>query len=244
MNLIFGSTAAKYWFPDFREPKDLDIISKDKLMTPEIQYYWQESFQYIINNNNDTKYVDPNFLYTIKVSHAAWDIHWDKTMHDIKFLKNKNCILDKHLYDFLLEEWEILHRNKQINLNKKNEEFFKDDVDRKYDHDWLHNYLAFYEEPLHNKIKVDKSKALCNEHLWNRLSYEDKIKCAMEEIYVVATERYISRNITPKVSKVKSLKNLITSMTKGWFNLFLIENFDTLLAFDNTHWINKLKDLK
>lgn len=33
-SLIFGSTAAKHWFPDFpREPHDLDLISKKGFMT-------------------------------------------------------------------------------------------------------------------------------------------------------------------------------------------------------------------
>ena len=85
--LIFGSTALKYWFPDFkREPKDLDYISQTKPRpgTKGVEYIWEDSFQYVLENNVDPKYVDPAFLYTIKVAHAAWDVRWDKTMHDIR----------------------------------------------------------------------------------------------------------------------------------------------------------------
>jgi len=34
-------------------------------------------------------------------------------------------------------------------------------------------------------------------------------------------------------------------MTKGWFNIFLIDNFEELLynELDN-HWLNKLKELE
>lgn len=245
MTLIFGSTALKHWFPDFkREPKDLDIMSGVPMMTKEVQHYWYHAFNYIAIANRDPKYVEPNYLYTIKVSHAAWDIFWDKTMHDIMFMKSKGCKLDKALYYLLYAEWEVVHRQKRINLNVKNEEFFTKTVTRKFGHDWLHNYLAFGSEPMHNQIRPDPSKAYCSEKLWTQLSPEDKLKTAMEEIYVIATERYVvPLKMPPRIAKIKATKNLITSMTKGWFNLFLIENFDEIIKFDNTHFVNKLKDL-
>lgn len=243
MSLIFGSVAAKHWFPDFREPKDLDYISKENHMTPEVQHYWNGAFEYVLANNKDQKYVDPDFLYTIKVSHAAWDVRWEKTIHDIMFLRRKGCKLDKALYDALYAHWSVFHRQKRINLNVKNEEFFTQYVGRKLDHDWLHGYLAFGAEPMHNRIRKDLGSPLCSEKLWTALSDDDKVKCALEEVYVIATERFIPRGYPPKFAKTKSLKNLITTMTKGWFNLFLIENYETLQKHDNTHWINKLKDL-
>lgn len=240
--LIFGSTAAKFWYSDFREPKDLDCVSKEQVMTREAQHYWQPAFDYLQGRNQHPIYVDPDFLYTIKVSHAAWDIHWDKTMHDVIFFKNRGCKLDKTFYDLLYKEWEVLHRAKRIKLDVKNEEFFNKNITRKYDHDWLHHFLAFGSEPMHNRIRKDPTSPLCSLKLWTELSEEDKMKCAMEEVYVIATERFIEK-FPPQLAKIKSLKNLITSASKGWFNLFLIENFETLLKYDNSHWFNKLKEL-
>lgn len=244
MSLIFGSTAAKHWYPEFREPKDLDRISEEKHMTREVEHYWNEAFAYVLANNKDATYVDPDFLYTIKVSHAAWDIWWDKTMFDIQFFKRKGCKLDKVLFDLLYAQWELEpgHRQKRVNLNVKNEEFFTKTVTRKYDHDWLHQYLAFGSEPMHNRIRRDPGSPLCSEKLWTALSYDDKVKCALEETYVIATERF--RDKPPRLAKMKALKNLITSATKGWFNLFLIENYETLRAYDDAYWINKLKELE
>jgi hypothetical protein len=242
--LIFGSTAAKFWFPDFRETKDLDIMSPEPKMSKEIQHYWQDAFSYAVRKNTHKIFLDPDFLYTIKVSHAAWDIHWAKTMKDIVFLKKKGCKLDPEFYELLYKEWEVVHRAKRVNLDVKNQEFFNKNVTRQYDHDWLHQFLAFGAEPMHNLIRLDPNSALCSKKLWQMLSHDDKVKCAMEEVYVIATERFISRGYPPRTSKMMSLKNLITSMTKGWFNLFLIENFDELVNFDNTHWLNKLKELK
>lgn len=245
MSLIFGSTALKFWFPDFkREPKDLDVITKNPtMMTPKEEHYWVSGFEYVLKNNKHNRYVDPDFLYTIKVSHAAWDIWWDKTMHDIMYLNNKGCKLDENLYHLLWQDWNVIHRQKKINLNVKNEEFFKKTVTRAYEHDWLHTVFAFYDEPLHNRIRKDPTSALCSEKLWTSLSFEDKVKCALEEVYVIAAERFVSRGIPPKTARIKSLKLLITSSTKGWFNLFLIENFETLIKYDLTHYLTRLEKL-
>ena len=79
--LIYGSTAIKYHFPDYeREPQDLDIITIEdtKLLlenTKRIEQYYLPEFQYIFDNNKDELYVDPDFLYTIKMSHLSWDIN-------------------------------------------------------------------------------------------------------------------------------------------------------------------------
>jgi hypothetical protein len=246
MKLIFGSCAVKHWFPDFREPKgDTDYITPEKLKSNrEHEYHWVPSFQYILDYNNDLEYVDPNFLYTIKVSHAAWNVHWDKSMLDIRFLKSKGCALDKVLYSMLVEEWEIIHGKKKVNLNKPNEYFFNDAVNRKYDHDQLHEMFKFYDKPLHTKIRKDETKALPDRELFEQLNFEDQVKCALEEIYVIATERFIiPHNIPKRHAKYKAMKQLVTTMTKGWFNLFLIVNFDFLLynVEDERHWMPNLK---
>lgn len=234
--------AAKHWFPDFREPKDLDYITEEPFMSREVQHYWIPSFEYILNTNVDTTYVDANYLYTIKVSHAAWNIHHDKTLKDIIFFQHKGCELNIELYKALVKDWTVVHGKKHVNLNKPNEYFFVDKVTRKYNHDDLHRKLAFYEAPLHEKIRHNPFIALPNEELFNKLSKEDQLKCALEEIYVIATERFLDK-YPLKIAKVKAMKQLITTMTKGWFNLFLILNFETLLKSDNNHWTEKLKEL-
>jgi len=168
--LIYGSVAAKHWFSDFREPKDLDYICKDNSQrTRDIEYHWADSFQYVIDNNVDPKYVDADFLYTIKFSHAAWDVRWTKTMKDIRFFKDKGCRIDWQLYSMLLKDWAVIHGKKKVNLNKENKEFFNKNITRVYDHDWLHGFLAFNEEPMHTRIRKTE-KPLCYKDLWDKLS--------------------------------------------------------------------------
>lgn len=246
--LIYGSAALKHWFPDCpKQPKDLDFICRDKQRQPGIEYHWTDGFEYILKNNKDDTFVDPDFLYTIKVSHAAWDVHWDKTMKHIIFLKNHGCNLDRELYDILIPEWEVIHGKKKVNLKTQNKDFFKPTIKREFDHDWLHEYLAFSDRPMHEKIRKDLSSPMPSKQLWDDLSHADKLKCALEETYVIATERYLDFDRPNfKGAKIKSMKNLITSMTKGWFNLFLIENFEELFFNDmlDRHWIDKVQLLK
>lgn len=145
--LIFGSTAAKHWFPlHFREPNDLDIISKD--------HYWAGPFQTILDKNCHDQFVDPDFLYTIKMSHAAWNVHWLKTINDIILLKDLGCRLHKTLYNDLYKFWEGYHDpKKRISIQGHPKDFFKPNVKRVYDHDKLHHDFAFYNRPLHESIR-------------------------------------------------------------------------------------------
>ena len=240
--LIFGSTALKHWFPDLnRDPKDLDYISKGK-STKEVECHWNPAFQYILDNNKDSKYVDADFLYTIKVSHACYDIRWDKTIHDINFMKKKGCRLDFNLYKQLLKDWEVIHYKKKIRLEGSPEEFFTSKVTRKLDHDQLHHMIKFYDRPMHEKIRNDINNVKCDKNLWDALSYEDKLKCALEESYVFAIERYF--NYPPKIALNKAIKHLITQSTKGYFNLFLIDNFFEMIYNDNSKFINIFKEIK
>ncbi len=254
--LIYGSTALKHWFPNFsREPSDLDIITYtnkenfnkgsyySKHISPNTEVYYINAFEYVLKYNTNDRFVDPNFLYTIKVSHAEYNIRWDKTMHDIIFLKEHGCTLDIALYNLLVKEWSVIHRAKKVNLDKSVDEFFTKQVTRVYNHDKLHQHFAFYDKPLHESIRPDLSKAWCSEELFNNLCHEDKIRCCLEEIYVVATERFYLNGIPPRTAKLRSIKQLITTMTTGWFCLFMIENFKELLSYPEVHYRNKLMEL-
>jgi hypothetical protein len=230
--LIIGSVAAYHWFPNFREPKDIDILSKVIITkinngSSNIELTWFELCEDIIAQNTDKVFATPDTLLTLKVSHAAWDIHHSKTMSDIFFLQ-KHAKLNKPLYKKLYDYWETVHGKKYINLNKDNTEFFTQYVKREYDHDWLHTQVSYPNHPMHYKIRPDKDSAYCSEKLWDELSSNDKLICAWEEMMVIAIERYnflaAKKHSEIRISLSKAMHNLITSMTKGWFNLYLILN--------------------
>src|SRR5687767_7556534 len=100
---LFGSQLIKKLFPDFREPKDNDFVTNN----------FSEVYHFDIENDCNGKrsefYSIPctperemtaDEIYTVKVSHAIYDIHWPKTMSDIRFLQLKGCKIDTK---FLLE---------------------------------------------------------------------------------------------------------------------------------------------
>lgn len=255
--LIYGSTAIKYFFPDYdKDPRDLDIITREDnklhLDIPgckRIEQYYLPEFEYIFENNRDELYIDPDFLYTIKMSHLSWDINWDKHMRSAIYLQEKGAKLDKELYDSLLLAWERVHGKKSVRMNVKNSEFFKENIYRKFNHEFLHEQFAFYDRPLNEKIRKDLDRPLCSEELWNQLSQEDKMKCAIEEIYVLAAERYIFVQEPEKSWKLehavtRTLKNMITSTTSGWFCTFLKMNFNYLRTYKPEHILKKIEELK
>jgi len=242
--LIIGSRAIQAWFPDFkRNPKDIDFISKTPLMSREVQHYWVDSFQYILDNNKSDIYVDPNFLLTIKTSHAGWDIHWEKTMADILFLKKQGCVVDKELYNRLVKDWIGVHGKKWASLKgKTSTTFFEDAVPRKYVHDDIHEAVAVYDKPLYENLIVEGVN--CSEKGFDKLSFEDKILMTKEEIWVTALERYhIPSDFTcgHAAAYGKSLKKLATTMSSGWFKFFILDNFQHLTGCKDKDYFEKFK---
>lgn len=251
--LIIGSVAAYHWFSDFRKPEDIDILSKIVISkskpsdTSNIEVRWFELCDEIIRQNTDPVFATPDTLLTLKVSHAAWNIHHQKTMMDIFFLKSKGANLNYELYGKLFQYWETVHGSKaHINLKQDNTEFFTKYVKRKYDHDWLHHAVSYPSLPMHTKIRPDSNSAYCSKELWELLTYEEQIRCAWEEVMVIAIERYkfleSNRNSEMRVAMTNSIHNLITTMTKGWFNLFIIMNHRQILQRATLVELNQVKD--
>jgi hypothetical protein len=248
--MIYGSTAIKFWFPSFtKKPVDLDILSESK--TNGVDSHWHPRMKDVLSFNTHPTYLDPDLLYTFKLSHLSYPINWDKHMKDAIFLKNMGCSLNKPAYDILMDIWEDVHSPKygsksKIKLKSDNGQFFKKTVDRKFEHDWLHEQISFYDRPLHESIRKDVTNAFPSYDKWCLLSYDDKLKCALEECYVIASERFIfvESPLPPNLALVKATKLLITDMTKGWFNLFLKENFLTIIEYDKSHYIKKVELLR
>lgn len=182
--MIFGSTAAKFWFPDFREPNDLDTLQKESVVTPNAQSYWYgESSEFIIKNNKHPEYVDAEFLYTIKAGHAHWNIHWDKTMADIVFFQNKGLKIHTELFNLLIKDFAAFHGVRNASLKGKNSKtFFEDAVPRKYIHDSIHEAVAFYERPLYERILKSAGSVECYRDKFEELSLQDRQRLVKEEV--------------------------------------------------------------
>lgn len=246
--LIFGSVAARYHFPDFREPQDIDYISQEGKIERKEQHYWVPTFEEIIARNKDPQYVDPEFLYTCKASHFKWDIHWNKTANDIIFFQRKGLKLDRDLYKKLHKDFRAIHGKKWASLKGKDSTtFFQDAVSRKYNHDDIHECVAIYDRPLYTRIlkNPETSSVECSEEKFNQLSHQDQLLLVQEEVWVTALERFlIPSNFThgDNLAYAQSLKKLITSMSSNWFSLFIIENYHLLYKNINWDFIKKFRE--
>lgn len=245
--MIFGSTAAKYWFPDFREPQDLDLISKSGKNERKEQHYWVPTFDEIIARNSHPQYLDAQHLITIKSAHLGWDIHWRKTFNDILFFKQKGLRMDPILYKKLVKDFTKIHGKRWASLKMKDSSsFFMDKVNRKYNHDKLHEVVAVYERPLYERIlKNPETKSVeCSKEKFDKLSENDKILLVREEIWVTALERFlIPSNFTygDNLSYFNSFKKLVTTMSSGWFKEWIIDNVELIYKNNDWNFISKTK---
>lgn len=233
-------------------PNDLDIIypnnhpapnlsSKLKLDLHPMPKHIFEKFTHVEG------FIDLHSQYILKLSHAEYDINWSKTINHLQLIKQLTGIhlgnMSKDqltLLNDLQEYWKIVHKKKKqnISLNRPYWLFFKDKVDRQYDHETLHTYVKYYGGPLYKQILKDGHTVLPDIDKWNKLSFEDKLKCAREEIYVIALERFMIPN-NMKFCKHEAYrlayKKLVTTMTKGWFPLFIIDNYSNLIKIDKDY---------
>jgi hypothetical protein len=249
---IIGSTALYHWYPDFpRIPLDIDLLTPAKIAGSDskiciVDSHWHDAAEELISFNSDPVFLDPDLLLTMKVSHAQWDIKWNKTMWDINFLLSKGCKINEVAFKSLFDAWSKIHGSKKVNMSQDMDAFFDDAVFRKYDHEKLHELIAFNDRPMHEHIRPDLTRAWCSHDLFLGLSPEDQINCALEEILVIAIERnhltHTSKNSDKMRAVSRAYFQLITSMTTGWFTRFLILNHINIIFTRKTQWMKQLNN--
>ena len=131
-----------------------------------------------------------------------------------------------------------------MSLNKSKDKFFTDKVSRKYDHDYLHKIVAYYDEPMYKKCLKDGQEVLLDENKFNVLTYEDKLKLCREEIYVISLERILIPNsfqVCEHIAYRTALRKVVTKMTKGWFPTFIVDNYHLLYKMD-VNYMKKFRE--
>lgn len=177
-------------------------------------------------------------LYTIKVSHSYWALRngtWDKHIYHMILLKNHGAKLIPELHDLLYKVWAEVHGPKRANLEQSPEDFFNKNVSRTYEHDSIHASVAYYDEPLFNRILRDNHEVAVDKSKFDALPLEMRLQLVREEVYATALERKIipsDYTFNRMSAYLWALKMTITSFTKGWFPLFILENFRELTKPD------------
>lgn len=232
--LIIGSAAMHQQIPGSREPKDLDVFSpqaaRDTTGLRLEDAFWHQSFSDWIPEGTD-RYADPDELYTIKCSHSPWALRngsWNKHMSDVVLLKEHGAKLIPWLHDLLYDVWEQEHGKKRVNLDMDTESFFSDAVKRTYVHDSIHDSVAYFDRPLWESFLVPGETVKMDMAAIRAADFDTQVRLYREEVYATALERYIIPNdyqYSPRRAYADALKKTITSLTKGWSSLFLIENY-------------------
>lgn len=247
-NLLIGSRALNHW--DYtlkiKDTTDYDVISDKHIEGTEhhkpedLDNYGMEMFasdEFITLNGHKLYIVNMEGLAIIKRSHLWRHIGFEK--HITQFHRHG---LSDQCHKFTTSEITALktrlHLTKEMfpintpTLSKTKDEFFGDGIYRRYDHDLLHELIAYYKKPLYTYIKYSGSEVLCSYDKWCTLSDKDKVKCVAEEVYVTALERFIlvDNHLPYKLSYIKALNKTCTTMTSGWFRDYAIDNYPEILG--------------
>lgn len=255
-NLLIGSRALEYWSPDFkaRDNSDWDIISEHKIIddTKRIEHHTFDivgnydmlnyaSEQFVEIAGNRVYVVNPIGLAIIKRSHLWRNLSFQK--HITHYHKH----LAKHRPAFTAFDERVLENRIAYtmqaypqghpSLKKSVEDFFDDYVEKKYNHDYLHELVAYHDKPLYTQLQHDASSAWCDKDLWNKLSNDDKIKCVAEETQVIAIERFLvphNWDYPVRHAYIKALDKVCTTLCSGWFRDFAIDNYPKVFELCDT----------
>lgn len=240
--LITGSAAVRRWFPDFpRQPKDVDAFAVSTI-DPDFIAGWKRGGGDIFTHpgldhwleplcGGDTRYADIHELYTIKVSHSHWELDngsWRKHMADVLWLQDRGAVLDKPLYTLLCSVWTQVHGAKKMSMQRDKGAFFADAVVRIYDHDSIHDSVAYGDCALYERFLLPGQTVEMDMSAVRAAPLPVQVMLFREEVYATALERLLIPNeyrFSPGHAYLWALRRTITSLTKGWSSRFMIENY-------------------
>ena len=263
--LVIGSTALWNLGLDYRTPTDLDMFTPDSGEAG--SRWWHDSFGPVGNFDRfwhpalkdwlpegTDRYASLDELYTIKVSHAQWDLKnntWNKHVYDIVQLKRAGAKLDLDLHKLLYGVWEETHGKKVMDLDQDKRDFFDDAVRRTYDHDSLHDSVAYGERPIYTEVLKDGAEVDIDMKKMRALPLPRFVALIKEEIFVTALERIVipqRYRVSPKAAYWWAFRRTATSLTKGWTARTILDNAELFLepGFDyiGRHLLNSHKLVK
>lgn len=260
-NLLIGSRALDFWFGAGKCTKsnsDWDVISETPIEGTEwhdpnlVGNYQMERYAFdeeTVNfNGHELHVVVPVGLAIIKRSHLWRALGFGK--HITQYHRH----LAFHANFFNASDKEILQNRTKLSYEKFPQqgpnlrlpvgEFFDDAVFKKYSHDWLHELYAYEDRPIYTKMQRDTSTAWCEKDMWDELSNTQQLQAVAEEAYVIATERFLvpgDFSMAPKLAYMKSIEKICTTLCKGWFRDFAIDNYPSAVGLFDIEKVNKVK---
>jgi hypothetical protein len=215
---LFGSHLIKKLFSDFREPKDIDWVTND-ITKLKKSIVGKEEYYFIPNTPDREMTADE--IYTLKVSHAIYDINWKKTMSDIRFLQMKGCKVIPSFLTQLREHWVSVHGEQhRTDFEVKPGKFFDDRVKRKVNHDDLHKML----NPIPTYLKMIVNDLNPSPEKFYDLTEDERKEVLYEEAFVIAMERL--GHLPTRAAYNSAQQSLVTKLHPVWLADFIIENWN------------------
>lgn len=204
---------------------------------------------WIMKHFKGQKYASISQMLAIKLSHLGWANHaWDKHKRDIIGLLNAGIAPDMALYHDLVQWWKKELGTKDfLSLSQTKDDFFDDAVEYTYDHDYLHDLVAYPNKPVYTKVLKDGHSVLTDKDKFFALPREEQVRMFREEIAVIAVERWCipsNGKISWHKAHIMSLKKTITTLTKGWATEFLVLNLWEFIKPDYSYYENIINTLK
>lgn len=170
-------------------------------------------------------------LLLLKLSHRYRknSPHFLKTMYDIHILRRAGAVITPELEPILkLREKETYtYAHPKLNVSKK--EFFNgDDVPYIYDHDSIHEVVAFLGRPAYTFYMTDGEQVKASMDKFFEQEKSIQLLGVLEESMVLAAERSQIPNdfvLSPRLSFNMALEKVCTSITSGRFREFAWENY-------------------
>lgn len=191
----------------------------------------------------------PDICLAIKMSHRFKKNNpfFRKTMHHIRFLRNKGYGLDNNpaLTEIMLQRQKETLSYVHPNLNVSKDAFFKDDI-YTYDHDSIHEAVSLTGRPAYTFYLKDGSQVLTSKEKFMALPEEIKLAGVYEETCVLALERSQIpndfKNVSSEHSFMMALEKVCTSITSGWFREYAWENYFKVVQMYKTLGVNDYID--
>lgn len=262
-NLLIGSRALAHWEPSLKlkPTADWDVITDLNISGVEIHdpyttlnYVMAQyaTLQVVDFNGIPLQVVSPIGLAIIKRSHLHREFNFDKHIAQYhfhlvqyrRFFTADDEVILKNRTEATKREFFVQHPR----LNVAVPEFFDDAVPKVYEHDYLHELMAYQDKPLYTRLQEDSSRAWCSRDLWDGLTHEERVLCVAEEVQVIALERFLiprDWNYVPRAAYIKALHKVCTTLTSGYFRDFAIDNYpEVMLKFDRQRLIDVRSELK
>jgi len=252
--MIIGSKALGYWLGK-EYGGDTDIITDIEFNEPGVETHRPSS----LNNSDCFQFACSDSIWIQGVSwpvcslrglalikrshmHRLWK--WDRNMYmllELNWPKHRDSLSELER-KFLIERTTLtVQEFKNLSLDKSNKEFFDDYVTKHFEHDSIHEFVAYGDRPLYKTLKRKRERALCERDLWDQLATCQKVECVLEECYVIGLERWMvpavleSQPVMPtKLAVFQALKKVCTTLSSGWFRDFAIDYFEVILEKMNT----------